>query len=201
MQANESRMNEESLKELADQILKQQIAVNQVNQIAQQISDDVKKIIMSYPQFLPLDSNDMKFICEWGQCGTRPSVYINFGCLEQHTGEVVLCKLHSDTWLKTMHTMLCNCGQPIDGFMDVLTRDIHPTWLDTLRRDQNARRAGKYLSGVGVPTSVNPTPPAPPLPPPGGSISPTVFTPRGNGKILKSMKELEEYYKYGKRNK
>jgi hypothetical protein len=153
---------------------------------------------MSYPQSLPL-SNDMRFICEWGQCSTGPSMYIMFGCLEQHTGEVVLCKLHSETWLKTIGTMLCGCGQPIDGAMDLYIRNIHSTWLDTLSRDQNARRAGKYLSGVGVPTSVNVSPPS--LPPPGGSISPTVFTPRGNGKILKSMKELEEYYKYGRRNK
>lgn len=54
-----------------------------------------------------------------------------------------------------MRTMLCGCGEPVDLFQPVYIRNIHRTWLTTLLRDQNARRAGKYLSNVGVPTTVN----------------------------------------------
>lgn len=113
---------------------------------------------MTYPNWIPLSSlsfDEETFICEWGSCQTKPIDYIVFGCLEQHLGELVLCTQHTTVWVRTLPSMRCGCGEPIDGYKNLLVRDIHPTWLTTLLRDQNARRAGKYLAGVGVPTTVN----------------------------------------------
>lgn len=155
---------------------------------------------MSYPGFIPLSSDEQtSFICEWGQCTHKPVVYLLFGCLDQHLGELILCHQHTDVWKQTIPSMRCGCGEPIDMCQPVQRRDIHPTWLTTLLRDQAARRAGKYLSGVGVPTTVN-VQKLTVLPQAGGSISPTVFTPRGNGK-WKSMQEMHDYYKWGRKNR
>lgn len=141
------------------------------------------------------------FICEWGSCASTPTIYLLYGCLEQHTGEEILCKQHSELWARTVPSLRCHCGEPIDIFQPVPVRTIHRTWLDTLLRDQNARRAGKYLSNVGVPTTVNTRKPSGSygvLPKSGGGM---IFTPQGprkNGKF-KTMKDLQEHYKYPER--
>ena len=192
MQVNESKMTE--IEKEIDRVQQQIAAVQAANQISQQVISELTKV-MSYPNFMPLSSTEetTKFICEWGQCITPPVVYVGYGCLNQHTGEVILCKQHAEVWHKTMGTMLCNCGDPVDTASDILLRDVHPTWRTTLLRDQNARRAGKYLSNVGVPTSVNTT-----VAKPSGVINPIV-NPRKIGK-WKSMEDLNDYYKTKQRD-
>jgi hypothetical protein len=205
MRVNESKMTE--IEREIDRVQQQIAAVNAANQISKQVISELAKVMNSYPSFMPLSSTEetTKFICEWGQCITPPILCVGYGCLNQHTGEVMLCKQHCEVWMQGMDNMRCPCGDPVDIATDILIRNVHPTWRETLLRDQNARRAGKYLSNVGVPTSVNTQvqKPALPkiLPKIGGGITPIVHTPRSNGKILKSMKELEEYYKYGRKNK
>jgi hypothetical protein len=121
--------------------------------------------------------------CEWAKCNANGWAFAMYGCLEGHTGELVLCSNHYDQWVAT--TKKCGCGLTIEAVDAIGVKSIHHSWFTDMLRDQSARKVQAHFKHQNLP-SVFP------------SIGVNIGPIRNIRPNFKNMEELKKYYRYKK---